>query len=114
MLALLTLGTLGAAMPLPSFEEWTLSRGKSYSALELPLRQKIYERNAGVITAHNALNLSWTMGVNAYSDLAPEEFKAAMTGGYMRTAGYAHALRGGVGSVSSGIAPARRSICPGA
>lgn len=93
--------TLGAAMPLPSFEEWALSRGKSYSALELPLRQKIYERNAAVMTAHNALNLSWTMGVNAYSDLTPEEFKAAMTGGYLRSAAYAHALRGAAIGVSS-------------
>jgi hypothetical protein len=70
----------------PSFEEWAASRGKTYPAEELQYRRSIYVSNVASIAAHNAKNLSWTMGVNAFSDMAPSEFKARMTGGYFRAA----------------------------
>ena len=81
-----------AALPLslassPSFAEWVSAHGKRYSSREeLVLRRSIYASNVAFIDAHNALNASWSMAVNAFSDLSGDEFKAAYTGGY-RAAG---------------------------
>ena len=86
---------LAAASPsLPSFEEWASSRGRIYSVEEAALRRRVFAANVATIAAHNALNASWTMGVNAFSDLSAEEFKARFTGGYVRGGGVARALRG--------------------
>jgi hypothetical protein len=100
---------LAAASPLPSFEEWANSRGRSYSAEEFALRRSIFAANAATIEAHNALNASWTMGVNAFSDLSAEEFKARFTGGYVR-GGVARALRGsGAPLTAAAAVPAEKN-----
>jgi C1A family cysteine protease len=81
-----------SAAAAPSFEEWASARGKTYALGELAFRRGVYGSNVAAIAAHNARNLSWTMGVNAFTDLSPSEFKARFTGGYVRSA--APALRG--------------------
>jgi KDEL-tailed cysteine endopeptidase len=65
----------------PSFNEWADLYGKSYEPTERDYRISIYEANVEKINAHNALNLSWTMGINQFADLTAEEFKARFTGG---------------------------------
>ena len=65
----------------PSFNEWTAMHGKSYEPTERDYRISIYEQNLAKIDAHNAKNLSWTMGVNQFADLTADEFKARITGG---------------------------------
>jgi len=46
------------------------------------LRRAIYSANVAKIEAHNAEGHSWTMAVNKFADMLPEEFKARYTGGY--------------------------------
>ena len=56
---------------------------KRYSNLqELETRFSIFRRNLIGILAHNAdINQNFTMGVNQFTDLTPEEFKAQYVGG---------------------------------
>ena len=105
-----------AATPSPTFEAWAASRGKEYAtASEAAFRGQTYAANVRAIAAHNALNLSWTMGVNAFTDLTPAEFKARMTGGYVRPAGAAlRALRGGPGGGVSAFSPPLALSAPAA
>jgi C1A family cysteine protease len=65
----------------PSFNEWAEMHGKFYEPTERDYRISIYEDNVAKIEAHNAQNLSWTMGINKFADLTGEEFKALTTGG---------------------------------
>lgn len=41
-------------------------------------RHKIWETNKEIIEEHNRRNLSWQMGLNKFSDLTDEEFKATL------------------------------------
>ena len=66
----------------PSFNEWEAMYGKSYEPTERDYRIGIYNENLAKIDAHNALNLSWTMGVNQFADLTADEFKARFVGGF--------------------------------
>lgn len=66
----------------PSFNEWAEQYGKSYEPTERDYRITVYEENLMKIDAHNAKNLSWTMGVNQFADLTEDEFKARITGGH--------------------------------
>jgi len=49
---------------------------KIYPAEELSMRHAIFHDNLRVIEETNAQNLSYTLGVNEYTDLSWEEFKA--------------------------------------
>lgn len=63
----------------PSFDEWMVKFEKTEYALDaekLGYRRRVYEETVAEIEAHNSQNLSWTMGVNTYSDLTWAEFKA--------------------------------------
>jgi len=61
-----------------SFKEWHEIFGyhaNHYSSRKTVYsRQSAYKANLEKIQAHNAKNLSWTMGVNQYSDLTADEF----------------------------------------
>ena len=49
---------------------------KSYNGLqELEYRFKIFVANLATIEAHNSANETFTMGINQFSDLTPDEFK---------------------------------------
>lgn len=65
----------------PSFEEWSIQHGKVYSPTERDFRETVYKTNVAKILHHNEGNHSWTMSINKFADLTPEEFKARYTGG---------------------------------
>jgi cathepsin L len=70
-----------------TFTQWAAKHGKEYGTREeLVLRRAIFSANVAKIEKHNseaAAGLhTWTMGVNKFADLMPEEFSARMTGGY--------------------------------
>lgn len=66
----------------PSFSDWLAAQGKSYSsATEMDYRNSVYDANVATIAAHNAGNHSWSMGVNKFADLTPEEFAGRFIGG---------------------------------
>ena len=79
MLKALTI--FAAAFAQPNFEEWSVHHGKVYEPTERDYRESVYNRNLATIVAHNAGNHSWTMAVNKFADLTPEEFKARYVGG---------------------------------
>jgi len=65
-----------SAYAYPSFFEWTDSYNRTYSTLdEFSIRKDIYDTNVATITRHNLEQHSWTMAVNKFADLSPQEFK---------------------------------------
>jgi len=77
---ILALSALSLAVAsVPSFDEWLIQYEKTEYAFDpekLGYRRRVYEENVAEINEINAMNLSWTAGVNAYSDLTWDEFKA--------------------------------------
>jgi len=70
----------------PIFSEWMVNHGKTYSTKqEYFYRQSIYENNVNIINKHNAnTDYSWKMGVNYFTDLTKDEFKAQYASGYRK------------------------------
>jgi KDEL-tailed cysteine endopeptidase len=67
----------------PSFAAWANTYNRSYEPSEFKVREAIYASNVNTIAKHNAMNYSWTMGVNQFADLTAEEFgKTYINGGY--------------------------------
>ena len=61
----------------PQFEAWKRTHSKAYTTFEEELEAlKAFEANEMIIRQHNAKNLTWTLGHNAFSDLTWEKFKA--------------------------------------
>jgi len=58
----------------PAFEDWKRMHGKNYSSTEHSLRKFVYETNVAKIAEHNLQGRGWTMAVNKFADLTPEEF----------------------------------------
>lgn len=81
MLALALTVYAAACSTQPSFNEWAEMHGKSYEPTERDFRITVFNENVAKIEAHNAKNLSWTMGLNQFADLTADEFKARFTGG---------------------------------
>lgn len=76
-------GASGASL---SFPEWTAKYGKKYSSVEeLQLRRSIYAANVARIEKHNSEDHTWKRGVNGFSDLTIDEFKARYLGGLVPT-----------------------------
>jgi C1A family cysteine protease len=65
----------------PSFNEWSVAHGKIYEPTERDYRNTVFNANVAKIIAHNTGNSSWTMAVNKFADLTPDEFKAKYVGG---------------------------------
>jgi KDEL-tailed cysteine endopeptidase len=62
------------------FNAWKLQHGRDYTGDEHAIRYNIFKDNARIIEAHNLRNdVSYTMGLNKFSDLSHDEFKAQMT-----------------------------------
>merc|ERR1711928_116202 len=64
-------------------QEWSLfkiTHGKTYAAAEEELRMTIYLQNRDMIAAHNARfekgEVSYSMKMNQFGDMPPEEFEA--------------------------------------
>merc|ERR1712004_424670 len=67
-------------------QEWSLfkiTHGKTYAAAEEELRMTIYLQNRDMIAAHNARfekgEVSYSMKMNQFGDMLPEEFEAMQT-----------------------------------
>ena len=43
------------------------------AALQLPMREKIFQENLKRIVAHNARGATWTEAVNKFTDMAADE-----------------------------------------
>jgi len=75
------LAIFASAFSHPNFQEWSVQHGKHYEPTERDYRETVYNANLWKIVSHNAGNHSWTMGINKFTDLTAEEFKARYTGG---------------------------------
>jgi C1A family cysteine protease len=63
------------------FQEYMQAYDKVYAnELEYNSRFKIFRDNLAYIRVFNSLNKDWTLGVNHFTDLTGEEFKARFTG----------------------------------
>ncbi|MCD7450619.1 hypothetical protein HAX54_007593 [Datura stramonium] len=64
------------------FESWCQQHGKTYSSeQERVFRFKVFEENYAYITEHNSKgNSTYTLGLNAYSDLTHQEFRNSFLG----------------------------------
>jgi cathepsin H len=60
------------------FAEFMSTYNRAYTVEELPSRRANFMENLRIIEETNAQNLSYTLGVNEYSDMSWEEFKAAV------------------------------------
>jgi cathepsin L len=65
-----------------SFVSWMKKFEKTYEAAEFFHRYGIFKATMDRVEAHNALNLSWTSGLNQFSDLTNEEFGRIYASGY--------------------------------
>lgn len=69
---------------------------KNYDAQEEPKRKAIFKENVDKINAHNKKfdkgEVTFTMGINKFSDLTEEEFKKHYVGGYKPKSGAATAV----------------------
>jgi len=81
------------------FADYVSQYNKAYPVEEIAQRRANFEYNLRVIEETNAQNLSYTLGVNAYSDLSWDEFKAQ----YLMAPQHCSATGPGT-HVSSGIA----------
>ncbi len=72
-LILTLLVTSGAGM---RFEDYELEFQKKYSFGERMMRRAHYEQSLQRVAAHNAGGHSWRAGINQFSDLSDEEFRA--------------------------------------
>ncbi|XP_050229864.1 ervatamin-B-like [Mercurialis annua] len=75
------------------FETWCKEHGKTYGSEEEKLqRMQVFEDNYEYVKQHNSKgNTSYTLGLNPFSDLTHDEFKASYLGGVTVSAN----LRGG-------------------
>uniref|UniRef100_UPI00358E2A54 procathepsin L-like n=1 Tax=Myxine glutinosa TaxID=7769 RepID=UPI00358E2A54 len=93
----LVLGVASAHIPdpalNPSWETWKQYYGKEYSATEENQRHLVWEKNLERILKHNLQyslgKHSWTMEMNKFGDMIPEEFHKTMNG-YRHPAGKLH------------------------
>merc|ERR1719483_671304 len=65
----------------PKFEEFKKEFGKQYETAEEELKRfNIFKTNSKEILQHNRQELSYTKGINFFSDLTEEEFKSTHLG----------------------------------
>jgi len=57
------------------FIDFIKKYNKNYGENELDNRYNIFKENLERIENHNSQNLGWTMKINQFADLSPEEFK---------------------------------------
>lgn len=71
---------LAAASNQEEFVAYVKEFNKVYTSEELFSRFQNFADNKKIIDEHNAKNLGWTMGVNAYTDLTSKEFSELYLG----------------------------------
>jgi len=80
MIAIIATAAVAAAAD--SYDAWKAEMGLSFSPLEDAFRREIFKMNSVRVQEHNANGHSWTMGLNQFAHLTPDEFQAAYVGGY--------------------------------
>jgi len=59
-----------------SWSEWKTTFNKVYNGDEDVARETIFNSNVAIITSENAKDLGYTLAVNQFADLTPDEFKS--------------------------------------
>jgi C1A family cysteine protease len=77
---LATLALTNAVDVETAFTQFMADYQKTYSYAELSYRFSVFKDTVQTIEAHNAGNHSFTMGINKFADLTPEEFRETYTG----------------------------------
>jgi C1A family cysteine protease len=72
--------TVAAGGKARDFFGYAVNFKKNYNASDLSNRFQNFETSKRIIERHNSKNLSYTMGLNEFSDLSPEEFKRLYLG----------------------------------
>jgi C1A family cysteine protease len=80
LVLLLAVSSFGARNYQQEFVDFMHKHEKSYAHDEFYHRFAVFKANLDKIDAHNAKNLSWTLGVNKFADLTSAEFKAIYNG----------------------------------
>ena len=63
------------------YERWLAEHGKAYNGLgEKEKRFQIFKDNLRFIDEHNALNLSYKLGLNRFADLSNDEYRSTFLG----------------------------------
>jgi len=65
-----------------SFVEFVQRFDKVYAPEAFFTRYATFKYWSDRVSEHNAANLTWTMGINEFSDMMPEEFERTMLTGY--------------------------------
>jgi len=65
-----------------AFTDFIVEHGKTYASADFFERYNIFKANLDTINAHNAGDASWTMGMNQFGDITPDEFQATYLSGY--------------------------------
>jgi C1A family cysteine protease len=80
LVLLLAVSSFGARNYQQDFVEFMHKHGKTYAHDEFYHRFAIFKANVDKYDAHNAKGLSYTLGVNKFSDLTGDEFSALYKG----------------------------------
>ncbi|KAK4778834.1 hypothetical protein SAY86_006362 [Trapa natans] len=63
------------------YDSWLARHGKAYNALgEKDRRFEIFKDNLRFIDEHNALNLTYRLGLNRFADLTNDEYRSTYLG----------------------------------
>jgi len=62
------------------FSKWIAQHNKKYNHENFFYRYTVFKHNMDHIVSHNKKGASYTMAMNAFGDMTPEEFKSTMTG----------------------------------
>jgi C1A family cysteine protease len=82
-----------------NWESWKIQQNKTYSSeKEEDYRYSIWKSNIEIISTHNSKNLSYTMGLNQFSDMTPEEFKSRL--GFLKSSEYPFTICDGINNQS--------------
>jgi len=65
------------------FTDFVATYGKTYTHDAFVQRYNIFKTNVATIEAHNSGDSSWTMGINQFADLTPDEWHATYASGYI-------------------------------
>lgn len=65
-----------------AFTDFIVEHGKTYASADFFQRYNTFKANLDTINAHNAQGDSWTMGMNKFGDITPDEFQATFLTGY--------------------------------
>ena len=80
----LVLVIIGSALADPMFEKYQRDFSKSYSNKDYAQRKVIFQENLQKISEHNEKyargEVSYTMGINEFTDMTVEEFEAFANG----------------------------------